>query len=284
MPEGPEVESVRQELLPLIKNRVKQIQLTPLSQKYPKYQNKQPSFDPFRNTILKYIYRYGKFLVWCFDGTERVILNHLGMPGKWCFCEDLTTSQSDGTHPKVIIQMENPPHLIFDDTRNFGQFKVFQTYEEVMTYPPIKSLGIDGLEIPFPIDEFISRIRNKRYEDKIIGELLLNQRLVAGVGNIYKAEALFQAKINPLRKVNTITKKDLKQLGLAISEVLQKALNDLGSSIDSLYTLPSGESGNAQLWHNVYGRKGKQCKICKSEIKKITQKERSTFFCPRCQK
>ena len=283
MPEGPEVESVRQELLPLIKNRVKQIQLTPLSQKYPKYQNKQPTFEPFRETILKEIYRYGKFLVWCFDGTEMVILNHLGMSGKWCFYEDMTTSQSDVTHPKVIIQMESPPHLIFNDTRNFGQFRVFGTYDEVMKYPPIKSLGIDGLEIPFPLDEFISRIRTKRYDEKIIGELLLNQRLVAGVGNIYKSEALFQAKINPLRKVKTLSKKDLKQLGLAISEVMQKALKDLGSSIDSLYTLPSGESGNAQLWHNVYGRKGKQCNICESEIKKITQKERSTFFCSKCQ-
>lgn len=284
MPEGPEVESVRQELLPLIKNRVEQIQLTPLSQKYPKYQNKQSTLDPFNNTILRNISRYGKFLVWCFDGTEKVILNHLGMSGKWCFCEDLTTSQCDVTHPKVIIQMERPPHLIFDDTRNFGQFKVFQTYEEVMKYPPIKSLGIDGLEKPFQINEFISRITHKRYEEKIIGELLLNQRLVAGVGNIYKAEALFQAKINPLRKVKTLTKKELKQLGMAISEVLQKALNDLGSSIDSLYTLPSGESGNAQRWHYVYGRKGKHCKICESEIKKITQKERSTFFCAKCQK
>lgn len=284
MPEGPEVESVRQELLPLIKNRVKQIQLTPLSQKYPKYQNKQPTFDPFRETILKDIYRYGKFLVWCFDGTERVILNHLGMSGKWRFYEDLTTSQSDVTHPKVVIQMENPPHLIFDDTRNFGQFKVFQTYNDVMKYPPIKSLGVNGLAIPFPLEEFLSRITHKRHEEKIIGELLLNQRLVAGVGNIYKAEALFQAKINPLRKVKTLTKKDLKQLGLAISEVLQKALNDLGSSIDSLYTLPSGESGNAQLWHNVYNRKGKPCKICITEIEKIVQKDRSTFFCPKCQK
>jgi formamidopyrimidine-DNA glycosylase len=71
---------------------------------------------------------------------------------------------------------------------------------------------------------------------------------------------------------------------MTISEVMQEALNDLGSSTDSLYTLPSGESGNAQQWHNVYGRKGKQCKICKSEIKKITQKDRSTFTCQKCQK
>jgi formamidopyrimidine-DNA glycosylase len=284
MPEGPEVESVRQELLTQIKNRVKQIQLTPLSQKYPKYQDKQSSFEPFRDKIIKEIFRYGKFLVWIFDGTDKVILNHLGMSGKWCFCEDLSTSKSDVTHPKVIIQMERPPHLIFDDTRNFGQFKVFQTYKDVMKYPPIKSLGIDGLEKPFPIDEFILRITHKRYEDKIIGELLLNQRLVAGVGNIYKAEALFQARINPFRKVKTLSKKDLKLLGMTISEVLQKALKHLGSSIDSLYVLPSGTSGNAQLWHNVYNRKGKPCKICATEIEKMVQKDRSTYFCPKCQK
>ena len=283
MPEGPEVESVRRELLLLISSRVKKIKLTPLSQKYPKYHNQQHVFDSFNKVIITEILRFGKFLVWRFEGTEQVILNHLGMSGKWCFCDDLIDLRSDITHPKVLIQMEKPPHIVFDDTRNFGQFKVYQTYESVLNYRPIKSLGIDGLELPFPLKEFIERLTHKRYQDKAIGELLLNQRLVAGVGNIYKAESLHLAGIHPLRKVKSLTKIDIERLGNAISEILQKALKNLGSSTDSRYVLPSGTTGNAQLWHKVYQRKGKPCLKCGSKIEKIIQKDRSTFFCPSCQ-
>ncbi|MFX0086888.1 MAG: bifunctional DNA-formamidopyrimidine glycosylase/DNA-(apurinic or apyrimidinic site) lyase [Candidatus Hodarchaeota archaeon] len=284
MPEGPEVESVRQEILAIIPNKVESIQLTLLSQRYPKYQNQQSSFNSFKTTLLIDILRFGKFLVWCFEGTDKVILNHLGMTGRWCLCNDLKHQPDAVTHPKVIIRLDKPPHLIFDDARNFGQFKIFQTYNEAMKYPPIRSLGIDGLENPFPIELFIERLNSKRYQDKIIGELLLNQGLVAGIGNIYKAEALFQAKIHPLRKIKTLTNADKKKLGNAISEVLQKALNDLGSSIDTRYILPSGSTGNAQLWHKVYARNAKPCVFCGTEIEKITQKDRSTFFCPNCQK
>lgn len=284
MPEGPEVESVRQEILPILPKQVEHIQLTPLSQKYPKYQNQQASFDFFNNTLLKDIHRFGKFLVWCFEGTDKVILNHLGMTGRWCLCNNLKLQPDIITHPKVIIRLDKPPHLIFDDIRNFGQFKVIQSYDEVMKYPPIKSQGIDGLENPFPNKIFIELISDKRYQDKIIGELLLNQRLVAGVGNIYKAEALFHARIHPLRKVKTLTQTDKERLGSSISEVLQKALKDLGSSVDTRYILPSGSAGNAQLWHKVYARKAKPCVLCGTKIEKITQKDRSTFFCPKCQK
>ncbi len=283
MPEGPEVESVRRELLSVVSIRVKHIQLTPLSQKYPKYLYQQVFFDSFDGCILNNVLRFGKVLVWRFVGTEQVILNHLGMSGKWCFCEDLSDLRSDITHSKVIIQMEKPPHLIFDDTRNFGQFKIYQTYDSVLNYRPIKSLGIDGLELPFPLEEFIERLTHKRYQDKVIGELLLNQRLVAGVGNIYKAESLHLAGIHPLRKVKSLTKIDIERLGNAISEILQKALKNLGSSTDTRYVLPSGTTGNAQLWHRVYQRKGKPCLKCGSEIEKIIQKDRSTFFCPSCQ-
>jgi formamidopyrimidine-DNA glycosylase len=238
----------------------------------------------FTNTTLNDIHRFGKFLVWLFEGTEKVILNHLGMTGRWCLCNNLKLQPDIVTHPKVIIKLDKPPHLIFDDTRNFGQFKVIKTYDEVLNYPPIKSQGIDGLEKPFPNEVFIERISDKRYQDRIIGELLLNHRLVAGVGNIYKAEALFHARIHPLRKVKTLTLADKRQLGNSISEVMQKALKDLGSSIDTRYILPSGTVGSAQLWHKVYGRKAKPCAQCGTEIEKITQKDRSTFFCPNCQK
>ncbi|MFX1284122.1 MAG: bifunctional DNA-formamidopyrimidine glycosylase/DNA-(apurinic or apyrimidinic site) lyase [Promethearchaeota archaeon] len=285
MPEGPEVENVRLELSQLISKIVDKIQLTPLSQKYLKYKDKQPLFDQFSGKKILDIIRFGKFLVWRFDNTKSVILNHLGMSGRWCFFIDMENLPATANHVKVLVILENPPSAIFDDTRNFGQFKVFHSFEEVIQYDPIRYLGIDGLATPFPLEEFLIRLGKRNFTNKPIGEVLLNQRLVAGVGNIYKTESLFQAKINPLRKVETLSNNEREKLGLAIGKTLRKALNDKGSTMAfQPYELPSGDTGNAQKWHKVYNREGKPCYVCGTEISRIVQKNRSSFFCSQCQK
>lgn len=282
MPEGPEVENVRLELLQLTSKQVKEIKLTPLAQKYPKYQNKQSFFDQFKGEKIQAIERFGKFLVWRFNTIKPVILNHLGMTGKWCFYTDDLPEKAN--HVKVIVLMKTPPNAVFDDTRNFGQYRVFHSFEDVKKYPPIRSLGVDGLASPFPIEEFLTRLVSRHYEQKSIAEVLLNQRLVAGVGNIYRAESLFHAKIHPLRTVSTLSVAERERLGLAIGKILQKALRDRGSTMDfQPYELPSGESGDAQGWHKVYRREGKECVVCGTEINRIVQKDRSIFFCKKCQ-
>ncbi|UCE13835.1 MAG: bifunctional DNA-formamidopyrimidine glycosylase/DNA-(apurinic or apyrimidinic site) lyase [Candidatus Heimdallarchaeota archaeon] len=285
MPEGPEVENVRQELLQLVSKQVEQIRLTPLSQKYPKYQDKQALFTQFNEKVLTEIVRFGKFLVWRFKDINAVILNHLGMTGRWCFFSDIKNLPASAKHVKIIIQMYTPPSAIFDDTRNFGQFRVFESFETVVNYPPIRQLGIDGLTSPFPLEEFLTRLEKKNFENQPVGEVLLNQRLVAGVGNIYKTESLFHAKINPNRIVRTLSDTEREELGLAIGEILQKALLDKGSTLNfQPYELPSGERGNAQSWHKVYNREGKPCLICENPIRRSVQKGRSTFYCSQCQK
>ena len=285
MPEGPEVENVRLELQQLISRKIDRIQLTPLSQKYPKYNGMQPHFNQFSQTTILDIIRFGKFLVWRFTEVEAVILNHLGMTGKWCLYNDIEKLTTTVNHIKVNIHMVNPPSALFNDMRNFGQFKVFESLEAVKQYGPIKSLGVDGLAIPFPIDEFLDRLAKKNFADKPVGEVLLNQRLVAGVGNIYKTESLFHAKINPLKKVEKLSDKERIALGQAIGLILHKALNDKGSTMDfQPYELPSGTTGNAQNWHQVYRREGKPCLDCGTLIIRIVQKDRSTFYCKKCQK
>ena len=109
MPEGPEVEAVRRELSQLINQTVKKITLTPLSQKYPKYQGKQNEFNQFFDHKLQKITRFNKFLVWEFD-TIPVILNHLGMSGRWLLVDSLTGVEDKATHPKVIIETTTSPH------------------------------------------------------------------------------------------------------------------------------------------------------------------------------
>ena len=285
MPEGPEVESVRLELLQLISKKVEKIQLTPLSQKYPKYDGKQPLFNQFSGSLLQDIIRFGKFLVWRFDNVEAVILNHLGMSGKWFLFDNIQNTSVTVNHVKVILQMEKPPSAIFDDTRNFGQFKVFNSFEEVKRYPPIRYLGVDGLASSFPLNDFLTRLEKSNFQMKPVGEVLLNQRLVAGVGNIYKTESLFHAKIHPLREVHTLSNAEREELGHAISTILHKALHDKGSTMEfQPYELPSGTTGDAQKWHKAYNREGKPCDNCGTTIIRIVQKNRSSFYCPQCQK
>ncbi|MHA1995087.1 MAG: bifunctional DNA-formamidopyrimidine glycosylase/DNA-(apurinic or apyrimidinic site) lyase [Candidatus Hodarchaeales archaeon] len=282
MPEGPEVESVRRELLQLINQVVEKIAFTPLSQKYTKYQGKEEEFSQFTNQKLQNVHRFNKFLVWEFDKAP-VILNHLGMTGSWTMISSLEELSSKTTHPKVIVEMRTPPHAIFDDSRNFGQFRLFSSIEAVKQYPPIKKVGIDGLAEHFPLGEFVDRLAEQRFQNRQIGDLLMDPRLVAGIGNIYKAEILFDAKIHPERTISTLSTEETTLLGKSISKILLKAFYDKGSSFDARYKLPSGESGEAQRWHKVYQRIDQPCGKCGSMIEKIIQKNRSTYYCPTCQ-
>ncbi len=283
MPEGPEVECVKRELQQLIGKKILKIELTPLSQKYPKYKDKQGEFKDFLGKRFQNIFRFGKFLVWCFDGTDKVILNHLGMSGRWCFYPNALPDSVN--HQKVKIIFDTPPHTVFDDTRNFGQFRAFPSLDAIKKYSPIKTLGVDGLKDPFPQEEFLKILTEQKYQDKDIGEVIIDQRVVAGVGNIYKAESLFEARIHPLRKVKNLTSTEKETLGESIGKILQKAIVCGGTTFGTQpYSHPSGREGEAQSWHNVYGKSGQPCTICNSMVERIVQKDRSTFFCPHCQK
>jgi formamidopyrimidine-DNA glycosylase len=283
MPEGPEVESVRRELLQFKDQIIRKITLTELSQKYPKYQGKETDFRVFESNSIRNLSRFNKFLVWEFE-IAPVILNHLGMSGKWVIIASLQAIQESCTHPKVIIELKGSKVLVFDDIRNFGQFRIFSSLGDVMNYKPIKTLGIDGLGSNYSVELFLDIFSEKRFQDRILGELLMDPRLVSGIGNIYKAEILFEAKLHPERKVSSLSEEEKSILGLSIPKILLQALNDKGSSFDARYILPSGENGQAQRWHKVYQRKGQQCSICSSKIDKITQKARSTYYCKKCQK
>ncbi len=283
MPEGPEVEAVRRELLQFKDQIIEKITLTQLSQKYPKYQGKQIDFRVFEHEKIRNLIRFNKFLVWEF-GIQPVILNHLGMSGKWVIVTKFEDIQEQCTHPKVIIEILNSKYLVFDDIRNFGQFRVFPSFEDVIQYKPIKNLGIDGLSENYSVQTFVERISEKRFQNRVIGELLMDPRLVSGIGNIYKAEILFDSKIHPERKVSSIVNKERNILGESIPKVLLRALNDKGSSFDARYKLPSGENGEATRWHKVYQRKDQPCYSCGNKIQRIKQQNRTTFFCDSCQK
>ena len=279
MPEGPEVECVRRSLKSIIGKTIQRIHLTELSQKYQKYQNKQTQFDQFNGHQIKEMERIGKFLIFKFNKKE-VILNHLGMSGNWLLLRK--NNQILPLHSKVLIEFETLPNAVFYDTRNFGQFKIYENYDSVLQHQPIRKMGIDGLLVTFPIDAFLLKIDKKNYSNREIGSVLLDQKLVAGIGNIYKSESLALANINPTRLVKTLTDKERNKLGHAISKTLHKAVESMGSTFDSFRT-PDGEEGSAQNWHQVYGKKGEECSKCRSKIRRVVQDKRSTFYCPKCQ-
>jgi formamidopyrimidine-DNA glycosylase len=261
---------------------ISKIELTELSQKYSKYKGKQSVFEEFNGKTLTKIERKGKFLIWRFN-FPKVILNHLGMSGHWIMLEQ-NKETLNITHPKVEISFEDEKTIaVFEDTRNFGQFKVYNTHQEVMEYSPIRKMGPDGLKIPFPKKEFIKKLQMKRYENKEIGRVLLDQSLIAGVGNIYKSESLALAKISPLRLVKNLDDNEVERLSKSISTTLQKAVKSMGSTIQT-YRTSSGEEASGQNWHKVYAKAGMRCDSCGREILRIVQDKRSTFYCENCQK
>ena len=282
MPEGPEVECTRLLLQVIYNKKIKLIQFTDLSQKYKKYLAKQEELNIFEDKKIKNIKRKGKFLIWIFN-FEKVILNHLGMSGKWIFVEE---NEENPSHAKVIIKFhELRQKIVFDDVRNFGQFRVFESYESILRYDPIRKMGIDGLALPFPIDNFLTKLKKSNYNNREIGDILLDQKLIAGIGNIYRSEALFQAKIKPTKLVKNLSSHERKKLGYAISDTLHRALESQGSTFNiQPFQTPFREEGSAQQWHRVYGKLKQPCKVCETEIIAIKNKGRRIFFCPKCQK
>ena len=281
MPEGPEVEFTLRSLKVFEGMEVESITLTKLSQKYNKYKGKQKDFLEFSSSILEKLERHGKFIVWIFNN-GKTILNHLGMSGKWLIYEGVF-NETKAKHAKVIVNFKGTKKaVVFDDARNFGQFRIFENYFVLMNYTPIKKIGLDGLSLPFPIFEFKKIMKLKRISNKEIGKVLLDQSVISGIGNIYKSETLFLAKIDPTRIVKTLKTNEIEMLAKAIPDILNKAVKSMGSTINS-YRNPYGEEGSAQKWHKVYGKEGEKCEECGTKILRIIQNKRSTFYCKKCQ-
>ena len=285
MPEGPEVENVRLGLLLLKGKKLITASLTNLALKYNRYQEQMEKISSLNNQILQDIERKGKYLIWKFE--NHIALNHLGMTGKWILPDfdvnnKFIVSKSKNRHPKVILTFENNFQAIFDDVRNFGRFQIYESEENMLQdNKPLLKLGIDGLAKLFPQQEFKKLLKLKRNQNKPLGEILLDSRFVPEIGNIYKSEILFHTHLHPYTLVEQLNSKEIDCLGQSTSLILQKALKSGGSTIKN-FESPAGK-GEAQNWHQVYAKEGIPCLVCNTPIKKIVQKQRSTFFCPKCQ-
>jgi len=213
------------------------------------------------------ILRRGKLLI--ISLSKKTFLTvHLKMTGQMVY-------PGDGKKSRVSFYFTDQTLLDFNDQRLFGELRLFDNWE---SFDFVRSLGPEPLEISKT--EFVDILAERKTKIK---PLLMDQHIIAGIGNLYAAEALFDCRIHPERASNTISATKAAELLCSIKKILRKAIRCGGSSIDDYVRLP-GEKGAFVCHHAVYGRKGKACPVCKGTIKRSVVGGRGTFFCPRCQK
>jgi formamidopyrimidine-DNA glycosylase len=218
------------------------------------------------------ITRRGKYIV--FHLTHDFMLIHLKMTGRLYVSPAEDFSGDADRWLRVSFRLENQHELRFADTRKFGRVYLTPSLAEV-----IGKLGPEPLDDAFTLNDFTSRLAKRHGRIKPI---LLDQTLLAGVGNIYADEALWVARIDPRREVSTLNQDELSMIYHAVRQVLQQGIDNGGSTIDT-YRKPDGSKGENQERFNVYDRMDQPCPECLTPITKIWLAQRGTHYCPVCQ-
>lgn len=272
MPELPEVETIRKALEKKIANK-KIIDFH--------IGNKKLRFDlpeKFKQlvigqTVMKPL-RVGKFCLLPLCSGKNILI-HLGMSGKI----KITTSKKKlDIHDHAIIEFDDGTFVIYNDQRRFGFIDLIE--ENIFTNKFIKKLGPDSVSKKF---DAIYLFNILKYKERNIKNILLDQRIVAGLGNIYVNEALHLSKISPNRKGKNISLKKCYDLIKNIKTILKNAIKEGGTTIKD-HMQPDGSLGYFKQRLRVYGRSGCKCIMCKATIKEIKQSGRTSFYCGVCQR
>jgi len=277
MPELPEVETVCRGLAKVLEGRVIarfETRRRDLRVPFPAGLSAKVTGKRVRS-----ITRRAKYILITLDDSQ-IVVAHLGMSGRMTIDKGAT---APGRHDHVIIATDDGTEIRFNDPRRFG-LMTLTTAAELDRHKLFKGLGPDPLEGVFTPESLVRALKGRK---TAIKAALLDQRIVAGLGNIYVSESLFRAGISPKRKSGTVNAARAARLVPAIKQVLQEAIAAGGSSLRD-HVQPSGELGYFQHRWQVYDRAGQPCPNHAAEkkpslIKRIVQGGRSTFFCPRCQ-
>ncbi|MDD5128113.1 MAG: DNA-formamidopyrimidine glycosylase [Candidatus Omnitrophica bacterium] len=272
MPELPEVETIKRDMQKVILGR----KITGVYVHKPVV-IREPSPAAFKKSLqgltIKNILRRGKLLILELSNGSFLTI-HLKMTGQLVLSQNLRNSGGSG-NSRVTFQLSGGKTLNFNDQRLFGELRLVDSWKKIKF---IQGLG------PEPFDLTYGGFQDMLSEKKTrIKPLLMDQSFISGIGNIYAAEILFRARIDPDRPAQSLSEKEKQALYKAIKEVLKSAIKHGGSSIDD-YVQLSGKRGDYVKFHRVYGRQGQPCFVCNSIIKKNTQGGRGTYFCPKCQK
>ena len=280
MPELPEVETVRRGLEPhLVNARLQVVTQNRLDLRFP-----LPARFAERLTGAKVLElrRRAKYLLAPLD-TGETWVTHLGMTGRFTIGGQTPGrfhNQAGGVekHTHLVIQTDRGREITFNDARRFGYMDLIAT-DVLDQHPWFKGLGPEPLGEDFNAKALAAAIHGRKQSIKVT---LLDQRIVAGLGNIYVCETLFRARIDPRRSAGDLKPREIKTLVEAVKAVLAEAVDAGGSTLRD-YRSADGELGYFQHRFRVYGREGETCPDCKGTIERIVQGGRSTFFCPACQ-
>ncbi|WP_336206038.1 bifunctional DNA-formamidopyrimidine glycosylase/DNA-(apurinic or apyrimidinic site) lyase [Nonomuraea sp. LPB2021202275-12-8] len=278
MPELPEVEVVRRGLAQWVVNR----RIGSAEVLHPRAIRRHvPGAEEFtarlKDRAVLSAERRGKYLWLPLSGAEEALLAHLGMSGQLLVVDRDSPLEK---HLRVRLRFEDGgPDLRFVDQRTFGH--VMLTALAGGVPEPIAHIAPDPFEAVFDEAEFTRRLRAKRTEIK---RALLDQSLISGVGNIYADEALWIAGLHWARPTQTLTRPKIAELLAAVRTVMGAALQQGGTSFDSLYVNVNGESGYFDRSLEVYGRQDQPCSRCGTPIRREAFMNRSSYSCPRCQR
>ncbi len=274
MPELPEVETVRRTLLELVKGKtIKQVEVF-----WPKMIKRPEQVEQFTDALVGQtvgdIERRGKFLKFMLD--DYVLVSHLRMEGRYGV---YPTHEPYDKHTHVLFTFTDDSQLRYRDVRKFGTMHLYLSGDEEKN-SPLTQLGPEPFSPDFSIQLLLDGLKKTNRKIKVV---LLDQKLVVGLGNIYVDEALFRAGIHPERAANSLSKKEVVVLHKEIIATLSEAVEKGGSTVRS-YVNTQGQIGMFQLDHYVYARKDEECKRCGEVIEKLVVGGRGTHICPHCQK
>lgn len=283
MPELPEVETTRLCLAPhLVGQRLTRVEI-----RAPKLRQPTPAASLLQGRRVNALERRAKYILAHLDD-DSTLLIHLGMSGRFSVFPHKGATQT----PTRLSQYPKPPlakhdHAIFttelaemrfNDPRRFGLLLKINT-AALATHPLLKNLGPEPLSPAFTPKGLYNTLQGKA---TAIKPTLMNPTVVVGVGNIYASESLFLAGIHPAKPSKTLTLAQCTRLHSSVIKVLEHALEMGGSTLRD-YQQPTGEAGHFQDEFRVYDRAGQPCHTCGTTIQQITQAQRSTYWCPRCQ-
>lgn len=287
MPELPEVETVKRGLNKLIIGR----KVLSVKSDNPKsFPNSDGDVKAFLiNSDIKYVRRRAKVLIIDLSTNHSLVI-HLKMTGQLVFVDsnirfgaghpnDSLVSQLPDKSTRVILGFEDNSHLYFNDQRKFGWVRLMPTLE-VPNLPFMQKVGPEPLEANFSPEEFITRF--KRRSKTSVKAAILDQSVIAGVGNIYADESLWGAKIHPKRLVGSLSEAEFKDLYDQVRFVMNLSI-EKGGSTNRNYVDAEGKKGSYMDYANVFRREGLACPRCGAEIVKLKVAGRGTHICPACQ-
>jgi formamidopyrimidine-DNA glycosylase len=277
MPELPEVETIRRQLAPLVEGRrIEEVKID--DPRWSRPLAPAELEDALRGRRVESLGRRGKYLLWHLDGDVH-LAEHLRMTGAV-----LADPDPEPSHARVRIDLGprrkggRGVRLVIDDPRRFGTGELLLGSDALEEFLDAR-LGLEPFDEGFTAEHLREALRGRRAPIKAV---LLDQRTIAGVGNIYADEALFRAGIHPLREAGTLTRTQVERLRDGILAALQAGIDSRGASIDDFRDI-EGVKGSFQDRFLVHRRAGEPCPVCGGTIKKIVVGGRGTYVCERCQ-